>query len=120
MSPRLWAVIAVAAVPLIVYPLIAFAGGSPRFPSPSECVRPAVEGQPVDVVYGRFDDPVSAERFKDQVVAVGFVGTEVIADGCGRWKVVYEGIPELSVATELQAEARTVDLAPTLERGAAG
>jgi hypothetical protein len=80
-------------------------------------VRPAVEGQHVDVVFGRFDDPESAVEARDRVVGVGFVGTDALGDGCGRWKVVLGGVPSLEIAREIQAEARTVDLDPTLELG---
>jgi hypothetical protein len=105
----------IVAVPLVGYPLVTVLGGSPRFPSRDECVRPAVEGQPVDVVFDRFDDPASAGDLRDRVVAVGFIGTEAVPDGCGRWKVVLERVPTLEIASEVQREAGTVDLAPTLE-----
>ena len=108
---------AIVLVPLLGYPLVTLAGGSPRFPSRDECVRSPVEGQPVDVVFGRFDDPEVAAETSDRVVAVGFIGTEALPDGCGRWKVVLEGVPSLETAREIQAEAATVDLRPTLELG---
>lgn len=114
---RRFAAAAIVLVPLLAYPLSTLAGGLPRFPSRDECVRPAVDGQPVDVVYGRFDDPVSAAEHLERVLAVGFAGTEVLPDGCGRWKVVLEGVPRLEIARGVQEEARTVDLLPTLELG---
>ena len=110
---------AIVVVPLLGYPLVALAGGAPRFPSRDECVHPTAEGQPVDVVYGRFDDPAEATDFRDRVLAVGFAGTEALPDGCGRWEVVLEGVPTLEVARGVQAEARSVDLSPTLELGSA-
>ena len=109
---------AIVAVPLLAYPAaILAADGLPRFPSRDECVRPAVRGQPVDVVFGRTDDAVSATDLRDRIVSVGFPGTEVVPDGCGRWKVVLEKVPSLDVARGVQREAATVDLAPTLELG---
>jgi hypothetical protein len=110
----------VVAVPLVAYPLLAFADGSPRFPSPVECVHPAVEGEPADVVFGRYDDPVTADSVREKVVSVGFVGTESLGDGCGRWKVVLEDVPTVDIAREVQAEAATVELATTLERSSDG
>ena len=115
MSARLWALVAVVAVPLVAYPLVSLADGSPRFPSRSECVRAPADGQPVDVVFGRFDDPRAATDFAEHVVGVGFIGTEAIGDGCGRWKVVLEDVPSVEIGREVQTEAGTVDLAPTLE-----
>ena len=115
MTARVWVASAIVLVPLLGYPLVTLAGGSPRFPSPAECVRPAVEGQPVAVVYGRFDRPDDAAEFRDRVVGVGFQGTEVLFDGCGRWKVVLEDVPSVDIAREIEEEAATVDLEPTLE-----
>jgi hypothetical protein len=83
-------------------------------------VRPAVEGQRVDVVFSRFGDPDSADELRDHVLAVGFRGTEAIPDGCGRWKVVLESVPSLEIAGEIQTEAGMVDLHPTLELSSRG
>ncbi len=109
---------AIVLVPLLGYPLVTLAGGSPRFPSPEECVRLPLEGKPVDLVFGRFDDPDSAVELRDRALSVGFIGTEALADGCGRWKVVLENVPTVAVAREIQEEAATVDLRPTLELAA--
>ena len=117
MTARVWVAAAIVLVPLIGYPLVTLASGSPRFPSDAECVRPALNDQPIDLVYGRFDDPESAAEARDRIVAVGFTGTEVLPDGCGSWKVVLEGVPSLEIAREIQAEAATVDLSATLELG---
>jgi hypothetical protein len=107
---------AIVFVPLLGYPLITIAGGAPRFPSPEECARPPVDGDAVDVVYARFDDPRTAGVFRDRVLSLGFAGTEMLADGCGRWKVVLQNVPSPEIAREVQAEAETVDLSPTIER----
>jgi hypothetical protein len=107
--------VAIVLVAALGYPLVVLASGSPRFPTRDECVRPAVEGEPVDLVFGRFDDPVSAADFVTRVVAVGFIGTESAADGCGRWKVVLENVPSIELAAQIQEEAATVDLHPQLE-----
>jgi hypothetical protein len=118
MSRTTAAAVLIVVVPLVVYPMWSMAGGSPRFPSRDECIRSVVEGEPVDLVYGRYDDPESAAAARDRVVAVGFTGTEVLFDGCGRWKVVLEGVPSVDIAREIQSEAATVGLHPTLERAA--
>jgi hypothetical protein len=118
MNRRLVALVAIAVVPLLVYPLISVAGGSPRFPTRSECVHPVAQGRPVDIVYGRFDSPVDADELRGRVVAVGFLGTEVLADGCGRFKVVYENVPSLEVAQEVGENARKAGFEATLERAA--
>ena len=120
MTRRLVLVVAIVAIPLVVYPLVTVAGGSPRFPDRTECVRGVVEGSPVDIVYGRLDSPADAEELRDRVVDTGFTGTEVLPDGCGRWKVVYENVPSLDVAEQVQEEARKAGFEPTLERAAEG
>jgi len=120
MTRRLALLVAVVVVPLLAYPLVTLAGGSPRFPDQSECIRPAVEGSPVDIVYGRFDSVADANALRDRVVGIGFTGTDVLGDGCGRWKVVYVNVPSLAVAEQVQAEARKVGFEPTLERAAEG
>ena len=111
---------AVVLVPLLAYPMVMLAKGRPRFPSSAECARHAVEGQPADVVFGRLDDPESAAGLRDRVVAFGFKGTETLADGCGRWKVVLSTVPSVEVGREIQSEAGTVGLHPTLELAATG
>jgi hypothetical protein len=115
---RLALVVAIVVVPLLVYPLVTVAGGGPRFPKHSECAHAVVEGSPVDIVYGRFDSPVEADELRDRVVATGFTGTEVLADGCGLWKVVYENVPSLDVAEQVQENARKAGFEATLERAA--
>jgi hypothetical protein len=120
MTRRLAVLVAVVLVPLLAYPLVTLAGGWPRFPSQNECVHAVVEGSPVDIVYGRFDSVADADELRDRVVAVGLTGTEVAADGCGRFKVVYENVPSVEVAQQVQEEARKVGFESTLERAAAG
>jgi hypothetical protein len=107
-------------VPLAAYVAAALADGPPRFPTRDECVHAPVEGEPVDLVFGRVDDPASGEELRDAVVAVGFLGVESLPDGCGRWKVVLEDVPSADIAREVQAEAASVELATTLERSSEG
>lgn len=111
---------AIVLFPLLGYPIVTVARGPPRFPSPAECVRPAVDGRPVDLVFGRFDDPVRGGQLREYVLSVGFEGTEMLPDGCGRWRVVLLNVPSVDIARKVQAEAASVDLAPTLEVGSGG
>jgi hypothetical protein len=110
----------VVAVAIVVVPFVAYVGlslsdGAPRFPTRGECIRPPLEGNPVDVVFGRTEDPISAAELRDRVVSVGFVGVESVPDGCGRWKVVLEAVPDVEIAREVQEEAASVDLDTSLE-----
>ena len=115
MTPRSRLVVTIVLVPLLVYPLVSVSGGAPRFPTRGECVRAPVEGRPIALVWGRYGDPATAEAARARVIKVGVVGTEVLPDGCGLWKVELDGVPSLEVAHEIQREADTVDLHPTLE-----
>lgn len=120
MNGRAWIAVGVVVVPLVVYPLVALAQGAPGFPTRSECIHPAVEGQPVAVVFGRFADPVSADRLRDRALSVGFQGTEALPDGCGRWKVLVAHVPDVTVGRGVQEEAQKVGLHPTLELDSSG
>ena len=120
MTQRVWLAVAIVVVPFVLYVGSTLAEGAPRFPTRAECVHRAVEGQPVDLVYGRFDSPARADHLRDRVVSVGFTGTDVLGDGCGRWKVVLESIPSIAVASQVRAEAVKAGFAPELELGTGG
>jgi hypothetical protein len=107
-----WAIILVAA---LAYPLAVLVGGGPRFPTTAECVHTAHTDGDLEVVFGRTDSPTEAATLLERVLAVGFKGSQVEPDGCGRWKVAVHGIPTLKVGGEVMAEARSVGLHPTLE-----
>jgi hypothetical protein len=114
--PRLapWLVVAVAA---LAYPLavLAFAG-APDFPSRDDCVlAPTGEGE-YQVVFGYRDSELEALELRDRALAVGFQGTEISRDGCGRVRVAVDDIPSREVGEEVIRQARTVDLEPTLEQ----
>jgi len=108
----------IVGVPLVGYPLALVAsGGVPTFPSrAAECAPQAIEGQKVDVVFGRFDTLGESIPLRDRALSVGFQGTEAVPDGCGRFVVRIHGIDSITVGKEIQAEAATVDLKPGLER----
>jgi hypothetical protein len=109
--------LAVVAAILLAYPLVSIVGGLPRFPTRDECVRAAVEGdsRPLELVYQRFDALDEAEAKVKEVVGYGFVGTEIAPDGCGRWKVRYDGVGSYVVALEVVKEAESVGLDPRIE-----
>jgi len=107
---------AIVAVPLVVYPLVVAADGA-QFPSVDDCVRLAPPGstEPLDLVFGRRDTPGAAERLLARVRAVGYVDAEVRLEGCGRWKVLYDGITSYAQGASSVAEARGAGLEAWLE-----
>ena len=109
-----WLVVAVAA---LGYPLLVLAfAGAPAFPSRTDCaVAPTGEGE-YQVVFGYRDSELEAIELRDQALAVGFQGTEIARDGCGRVRVSVDDIPSIEVGEEVIREARTVDLDATLEQ----
>ena len=109
-----WLLVPVAA---LVYPLSNLAGGLPRFPTRSECIRPATEARAIEAVFGHLGSLQEAVGLRAKAARVGFQRVQVVHDGCGRYKVVIEGIPSLAVGRELLAEAQSVGLAGKLEGG---
>lgn len=108
--------VAIVVVPLLVYPLLTLTDGLPRFPTRDECARAAqADDEQVEVVYGRFEDLSAADELLTRVVALGFVGTELRLDGCGRWKVHYDSIESYDQAQALAEQARRVGLDPRVE-----
>ncbi|MDQ3671154.1 MAG: hypothetical protein M3364_01770 [Actinomycetota bacterium] len=109
-----WLVVAVAA---LGYPLTVLAvSGAPDFPSRDDCVvAPTGEGE-YRVVFGYRDSELEALELRDSALAVGFEGTEIMRDGCGRVRVAVDDIPSREVGEEVIRQARTVDLDPTLEQ----
>ena len=103
---------------ILVYPAVIVATGNPTFPTRDECVRPATMDGSIDAVFGYFDDEVAAAVVRDRALEVGFVGTELAWNGCGRVRVAVDGIPTLDVGREFVEQARTVGFEVTLERAA--
>lgn len=104
-----WTVVAAAVVLVTIlgYPLVTLAGDAPRFPSRGECSRPATADDPsLEVVYGRLDDRVEAETLLAEVTEIGFVGAELELEGCGRWKVYYDGVDSLAQGEALAEQVR--------------
>ena len=97
---------AIVVVVLLGYPLVTLAGGAPRFPT-GDCARPATTDDPsLEVVYGRFDDRLAAETLLAEITEVGFIGAELKLDGCGRWKVSYDGIDSSEQGEALAEQVR--------------
>lgn len=115
-SARL-AAVAIVAVPLIGYPLVVIAAEGARFPSRDDCVHRAAPGDPgeLDLVFGRRDTPGEAKLLLDRVRGVGYVDAEMREDGCGRWKVLYDGITSWPQGASSAAEARRAGLEAWLE-----
>ena len=72
-------------------------------PDPRRVRAAAVDGQPVDVVYGRSTRRVGGRAPWIECWRSGSSGPSRSLDGCGRWKVVLEGVPSLEIAREVQA-----------------
>lgn len=107
MNARARIAIAIVLVALLGYPLVTLASGLPRFPTRAECARPATAEAPeVQVVYGRLDDPVAAEELLAELTGIGFVGTEIELDPCGRWKIAYMSVDSYDQATALAEQVR--------------
>jgi hypothetical protein len=106
----------IVALPLLAYPLLVAADGAP-FPSVDDCVRVAPDGstEPLDLVFGRRDTPQEADALLEQVRGVGYVDAGAVEDGCGRWKVLYDGIESYEQGLSSRAEARGAGLEAELE-----
>lgn len=106
-----WAVVLALA---LVYPISVIASGAPRFPSRSECVKPALEDGDIEAVFGYFDSVQEASVVRDRALAVGFQGTEIHGNACGLVQVAVGGIPTLEVGREFAEQARSVGFEVTL------
>ena len=111
-----WVATAIVAVPLLAYPL-ALRADRARFPSAADCVRKAAPGETadLDLVFGRRSTPDEAEQLLTRVRGVGYVDAEVRPDGCGRWKVLYDGIESYAQGASSAAEAHGAGLEAWLE-----
>jgi hypothetical protein len=110
--------VALAAVPVLAYSAALLASGAPAFPSREDCARVATGDAPeLEVVYGRLDELAPAEDLLARLTAVGFVGTELELDACGRWKVAYDRIESLSQGEALAEQARRAGFEARVELG---
>ena len=103
-------------IPLLLYPASELADGA-KLDSPDSCVLiadPASTSE-LDLVFGRRDDVREAEALLEQVKGVGYVDAELALDGCGRWRVFYDGITSDVQGESSRAEARGAGLEAELE-----
>lgn len=108
--------IAIVAIPLLAYPLVAGAQRA-HYPSHDDCVRKALPGEAgdLDLVFGRRDTPAAAVQLLERVRGVGYVDAEMRMDGCGRWEVLYDGIESYAQGASSAAEAHGAGLEAWLE-----
>jgi hypothetical protein len=106
----------IVAAAVVAYPAITVAGGAPRFPSYEDCIEAPVAGERVRVVFGYAETYPDALALRDRALEVGFDGTEVSQDGCGRLRVSLDGVPAVATDEAVIEEARKAGLDPTLER----
>jgi hypothetical protein len=106
----------VLAIPLLGYPLVVGADGV-SFPSPEDCVRMASPGETasLDLVFGRRDTIPEAEELLRRVRSVGYADADLRGDGCGRWKVLYDGIEFYAQGASSAEQARGAGLDAWLE-----
>jgi hypothetical protein len=108
-----WLLIATVA---LAYPIGVLAQGAPPFPSRDECAHPATGDGEIEAVFGRFDSEREARELQENALAVGFAGTEVERDACGRARVFLPGIPTLAVGEDFAEQARSAGFEVTLEQ----
>jgi hypothetical protein len=100
----------------LVYPVVTLATGSPTFPTRDDCINEAKAGAEIDAVFGYFESELEAAQVRDRALAVGFPGTALAWNGCGRVRVALGGIPTLEVGREFAEQARAVGFEVTLEQ----
>jgi hypothetical protein len=101
---------------LLVYPAALLVRGGPTFHTAADC-RPAATGEgPIRAVFGRFTTMQEALVLVDRVREVGYKNANAEPDGCGLVRVAVHGVPSIEGGHDLQREAGTVALDPTLER----
>ena len=109
----LWLVFAAI---VLAYPVIALASGKPGFPSRDDCVHPATTDGAIDAVFGYFQNEQEGAAMRNRALKLGFTGTTMEWNGCGRLRVYVGGIPTLAVGRDFMAETRGVGLDVSLEQ----
>jgi hypothetical protein len=100
----------------LVYPLVTLATGAPTLPTRDACIQEVTAEGEVDAVFGYFDSELEAAAVRDRALDVGFDGTELAWNGCGRVRVALNGIPTLEVGREFAEQARAAGFGVTLEQ----
>ena len=120
-GPQWWIACAIVLVAVAGYPAsmltgiseLRLPGGTPAFPSVSECVRP-VGGGPVSVVMGYTVSYQEAFALRARAERAGLAALRVGPDGCGRLRVSVDRVPRRT-ADDLVATALAAGLRPTME-----
>lgn len=110
---RALVVVAVAVAFVLVVLLV---DGAPRFPSREDCALPATGDGEIEAVFGYRESELEARELRDRALAVGFTGTDVERDACGRARVYVGGITTLEVGRDFVEQAQTVGFDVTLEQ----
>jgi hypothetical protein len=110
--------IAVVAVVALAYPAAVLAvDGLPRFPDRDECSdRISRPVPPFEVIYARSGSYLKARAIHERVVGLGFVDAQLLADGCGRWKVANLDVDTAEQLRGHLADARRVGYDAWIER----
>jgi hypothetical protein len=111
--------VATAAVLVLAYPAAVLAfSGAPRFPSRDDCAALAspVEDGSFLAVYERHESLRAALETRDRLLEMGFTGTEVRSDGCGRWEVANPSVVTVDQARGHAEDARRAGFDLRLER----
>ena len=104
---------------MLAYPATVLAfSGAPRFPSRDDCAALAspVEDGSFLAVYERRESLRAALETRDRLLAMGFTGTEVRSDGCGRWEVANPSVVTVDQARGHAEDARRAGFELRLER----
>ena len=108
-----------AAVLVLAYPATVLAfSGAPRFPSRDDCAALAspVEDGSFLAVYERHESLRAALETRARLLEMGFTGTEVRSDGCGRWEVANPSVVTVDQARGHAEDARRAGFDLRLER----
>lgn len=93
---------------------LAAARGDFRFLETAECRSAPLAGEETLVVFGRTFSFAEAQELQTRAIEVGFQNTNITPDACARLRVHVQ-VKNPRIGRELQAEAKTVNLHPTLE-----
>ena len=116
MTVRVGVAVAIVLVPLLGYPLVTLAGGSPRFPSEEECGRLATDDDTsFDVVYGRDCRRVRARRRCSIASGNRVHGGRGRARRLREWKVFYDSIDSLEQGESLAEQVRAAGFEARVE-----
>jgi len=98
-----------------VLAFLTLAGGvSGATKSAKQCETPVYQNG-LELVFGRAKTRAAADKLTAAVLRSGFQKTQTVQESCSVWKTVLRGIDSYDSAVGVQAEARKVKYAPTIE-----